>query len=278
MKTTFLTLASLAAVFAAPAFADISATTPLQGSGHVSLAYVYQEADELYAGSNKGPLPTDLTLDTLTLSGSYGITDSVAFDFAIGYAESDFLTDPGLAPDGGLDGLTDSRLGVRWQALSEAGDAAFNFTLGAAVYIEGDYDTGALPAIGDGGSGFELGVAGGKTIGPVYISGDLGHRFRADDIPDEWFGSASAALYLSEMFSLFGGLSFVDAVDGIDIGGPGFSPVRFPEVEEDYALWFLGAALNATERVSFDLTYGSKFDGRNTAKSDVFRLGVNFGF
>jgi hypothetical protein len=257
---------------------DVSPWTPAPGSVEIELAYTHQEADSLYAGEMKAPLPRELSQDSFALNLSYGATDRLAFDLRVGYAKSDFLVDPMLAPQGGLDGLTDIFIGARYKLLDEAAGQPLTLTAGVAGIIDGGYRTGALPAVGDGGSGGQVALAAGRSFGVFSLSGDIGYRTRSSNIPDEVFGSVNASISPASGFSIYGGLAFADSTSGLDIGGPGFSPARFPEVEEDYKLWSVGASANVTERASINLGYGKKFDGRNTARSDFLRVGLGYSF
>lgn len=257
---------------------DISPWTPAPGSVDVELVYTYQEADSLYAGEMEAPLPRKLSQDSYALNLSYGATDRLAFDLLVGYAQSDFLVDPMLAPQGGLDGLTDVFVGVRYKLLDETAGQPLTLTAGVAGIIDGGYRTGALPAIGDGGSGGQVALAAGRSFGVFSLSGDIGYRTRTNNVPNEVFGSINASVSPASGFSIFGGLAFTDSTKGLDIGGPGFSPARFPEVEEDYKLWSIGASAYVTDRASINLGYGKKFDGRNTARSDFLRVGLGYSF
>ncbi len=279
MKAALKLLAGAAAMLPMAAHAnDISPWTPAAGGGEVEISWQRQTADTFNPGDATAPLPTDLSQSALVLNGSYGISDRLAIDVEIGYAKSKFLTDPVLAPNGGTDGLTDVRIGARFKVLDELSGSPLTATLGIAGIIDGGYETGSLPAIGDGGSGGQVALALGKQAGPVSLSADIGYKIRSNNVPDEVFGSAKVAVALGSRFSVYGGLAFVDSASGLDIGGPGFSPARFPEVEEDYKLWTVGAAASLTDSLSLNATYGEKFDGRNTAESNVVRIGIGYSF
>ena len=59
--------------------------------------------------------------------------------------------------------------------------------------IGGDYDTGYINSLGDGGNGYEISVIAGKFLGDrVGLSGELGYRDRDSDIPSEVFANVSA--------------------------------------------------------------------------------------
>ncbi len=274
-----LLLSTIALTFAPAAFAnDISPWTPAAGSGDVEIAYTLQEADDFNPGEARAALPGKLSQDSVLLSLSYGITQRLTADVKIGYAKTRFLTDPVLSPDGGLDGLNDVFVGLRYKVLDEAEGAPFTATLGIGGIIDGGYTTGALSAIGDGGSGGQAAVAVGRSIGPVSLSGSIGYRTRSNNIPDEVFGALNASISPVSGVSLYGGVSFTNSTSGIDIGGPGFSPARFPEVEEDYKIWSLGASASLSDDLSANIGYGKKFDGRNTARSEFFRVGLGYSF
>jgi hypothetical protein len=278
LAKALLSAASFAS-FAPAAYAnDISPFTPAEGGGDVEISYTRQEADEFNPGNAQAPLPRELSQDSVSLTLSYGISQRLTADLKVGYAKSSFLTDPVLAPQGGLDGLTDIHIGLRYKVLDQVDGAPLTLTLGVAGIIDGGYRTGALPAVGDGGSGGQAGIALGRSIGPVTLSGHAGYRTRSNSVPDEIFGAANVSISPISGVSLYGGLSFVDSTSGIDIGGPGFSPARFPEVEEDYKIWSLGASAFLSDRISANLGYGKKFDGRNTARSEFFRVGLGYSF
>lgn len=278
LAKALLSTAALAAFSPAAYANDISPWTPAEGSGEVEISYTRQEADTFNPGDAQAPLPRELSQDSILLTLSYGISQRLAADVKIGYAKTSFLTDPMLAPEGGLNGLNDVFVGLRYKALDEAEGAPITATLGVAAIIDGGYRTGALPAIGDGGSGGQVALALGRNIGPFSLSGDIGYRTRSNNVPDEVFGAVNASISPIPGISLYGGVSFVNSTSGLDIGGPGFSPARFPEVEEDYKIWSLGASASLSDRMSANIGYGKKFDGRNTARSDFFRVGLGFSF
>ena len=257
---------------------DIAPWTPAQGSGEAEISFTRQEATLFNPGDAEAPLPDELSLNTIALSLSYGLSNRLAADVQVGYAKSKFPVVMGLAPQGGLDGLTDIQIGLRYKVLDELDGAPMTVTLGVAGIIDGGYDTGALSAIGDGGSGGQAALAVGRSIGPISLSGDIGYRTRSNDIPNEIFGAVNASVSPVSGVSVYGGVSFVDSTSGIDIGAAGFTPARFPEVEEDYKLWTVGASASIFGSSSVNLGYGQKFDGRNTAQSEFFRAGLGFAF
>lgn len=256
----------------------VSPWTPSIGAFEGEVAYTTQDAKRFTVGKAKNPLPAELTLETISASGSYGLTERFAIDVAFGYGKSDFIVAPGLAPNGGLDGLSDVTIGGRYKFLDQIDGAPVTLTVAAAAIIAGDYDTGALPAIGDGGSGGQVSGAIGWQNGPVSVNGSVGFRTRGNKVPDETFGGINANVAFADRFSVNAGFGFVDSDGKLDVGGPGFTPARFPELQEDYRFWSVGASAALVGNTSINLSYGRKFDGRNTALSNFTRLGFGFAF
>jgi hypothetical protein len=266
-----------------------SATTPLvfaqtpwlpsPGSTDLTFSFTNQKADELKAGTDTGKLPTTLKQDTFGITLAYGISDSLALDAATGYAKSKFIQVPGLAPDGGLSGVTDSRLGLRFRLLDDQGGDPVTLTFGAAGIIKGSYKTGALPAIGDGANAIEVSVAVGKAITSNFsVYGLVGYRDRKAPVPNETSFKVGANVNFTP--SLFAALDYqkVDARGGLDIGGPGFTPARFPEVQEDYSLTSVSLGYRFAQNLSASLQYGDKQGQRNTALSKVYGLSLGVSF
>jgi len=70
----------------------------------------------------------------------------------------------------------------------------------------------------------------------------------------------------------------VNALSGIDIGGEGFSPSRFPGLEEDAHIVGGRLLFDLTGSVGANAFFGQVVGGRNTAKSRIFGFGLSFGF
>jgi hypothetical protein len=154
--------------FASSAVAnEVSPYTPLAGGGEAEISWTRQSADSFNPGRASANLPADLNQTNVALDASYGLTGRLAVDLRIGYAKSEFPVDPGLAPQGGLEGLTDVLVGIRYKLIDEVDGGPFTATHGAAAIIDGGYRTGAISAVGDGGSGRQVLLAFGKQLGPV---------------------------------------------------------------------------------------------------------------
>ncbi len=98
------------------------------------------------------------------------------------------------------------------------------------------------------------------------------------DIPADVFFSLSAFFPLNDVLTLGADYRLVNALDGIDIGGPGFSPSRFPALEKDVHLVGGRLLINVTDTISLNVFAGWVVGGRNTAKSLLIGVGVTFAF
>jgi hypothetical protein len=249
------------------------------GGADFTLSYVTQSTDEFFLGKDAERLPEDLDQNTIGVSFSYGISDRLALDIASGWSRSEFIVAPPLSSDAELDGITDTRVRLRYLALDEFANSGVTLTLSAAALIEGDYDVGALNAIGDGASGLEGSLSVGRIFASgLWVAGEAGYRYQNHDVPNEWFGSMDLGYTITPRLSARVGYALVNAVDGIEIGGPGFTPARFPEVEEDYAVFSAGLGFSFTNSFRLGIDYGNQHDGRNTVKTAIWALNATFGW
>jgi hypothetical protein len=258
--------------------ASNSPWTPAAGSADVTFSFASQTADRFFVGNQEMMLPTDLELDSTDLTLAYGISDTLALDVQIGYASSDFLTDPGLAPQGGLSGLRDSRIGLRYNLIGSEQDLP-TVTIGLAALIAGSYDTGAITAIGDGETGVEAQILVGHAFeSGLALSAGFAHRSFSNDVPSNNVFDLGVGYAFTDVFSA--GLFYQDvSADGnLDVGGPGFSPARFPELDEEYSLYGGSLSVALGDAWSIGLDVGRKNDGKNTAKSRFFQIGITRSF
>lgn len=251
------------------------------------MSYVTQSATEFYRSSAKRPTPgggLELAQDTFWIDGTYGLADAVALDFRVGQASSSFATGPGLPPSqANISGLADLNLGVVWRVVDEiVRPSAPSVALRAAAIKAGDYDTGYINSLGDGGDGLELSVIIGKFVSDRFaLSGEVGQRTRNSnihEIPDSVFARFLAGVIIGNRLSLSLSYEIDDSRSGLEIGGPGFSPSRFPELQEDVQLAGATVSYTVSDRVSVGGSFAKVVDGRNTAASDVRSVSFNFSF
>ena len=290
MNTRFLR-SSLAAATAAIAFAapplaaEGSPWLPAPGAGSITVSYVSQEATEFYRAARKGPTPAgghELGQQTLWVTGTYGLSDSLALDFRVGGAESSFMAGPSapLPPQENLSGLQDVNAGLVWRFKDEVTSSGPSVALRAAAIIGGSYKTGYISSLGDGGDGGEVSLLIGKYVGERgALSAEVGYRYRNSNIPADTFMNLSAGVLVGNRVGLNVGYHMVDAESsGLDIGVPPFSPARFPELQEDIELFLGTISIGLTDTTNLGISYGSVVGGRNTAVSDVVGVSLSFNF
>jgi hypothetical protein len=268
------------ATLSGTAHAASSPWLPEPGSLNAVFSYVFQSADQFYLGNQLTKLPADLNQHTVSTYLQYGLTDSIALDTQLGYSATDFTnTGPdGSAPFGsGLDGLTDTNIGIRWRALDELIGDPVTLTFRAAGIIAGSYRTGAINAIGDGSSGGEFSALAGRFFeNGASLSSEIGYRTRDRLVPDEFFANLRSGYAITQKWTVGISYQVTESLSGIDIGGPGFTFARFPATNEDAQLFGLDLSYRLTPKAFVTVNYGKNLIGRNTASSDI--VGINFGY
>lgn len=275
-------LVAALSVWANCALADGSAWLPEPGSGYVSLSYVGQTADEYYRAKSKRPTPRgeSLSQGTVWLNGNYAFTDAWAADVQIGWARSDFVVGPMIPTTmASFTGMVDSSIGLTWRLNDELASDFPSVALRGGAIIAGNYETGHINSLGDGADGYEVALIVGEFLGGSFgLSAEFGYRFRSGATPDEAFTNISGVWLLSERLSASLDYRLVDASSGLDIGGPGFDPTRFPEVQEDSEMIAGRLYFAATDRLGLSFFHAAVVDGRNTPASAVYGAALNYSF
>lgn len=284
-KLSLIAISAVMAVFSYLPLANAgnSAWLPAPGGGSVSLSLIYQNADKYYAADNDaapGALADgDLTQKTAMVNIKYGLMDYLALDLTVGGSEA---SKPGGGPKESDDekGLTDVTAGVTVRVVDEAVTPqlpSIAFRVGGIK--SGSYDTGYINSIGDGGDGFEVSGIVGKFLSDNFaVSGEVGYRVRNEDIPDAVFANVTGSLFLADMFGLSVNYTMENSTSGIDLGSEGFTPARFPEIEED--VHTIGSTLTfiVGGGASVSGSYARVIDGRNTAESNIFAVSLGYSF
>ncbi|ARU54491.1 hypothetical protein OLMES_0387 [Oleiphilus messinensis] len=250
---------------------------PQPGGGQVDLAYVFQSADEFYIADDKNDLPDDLEQATWWISVDYGLSENIAISAKTGYARSTFEPEANQH----LSGRTDSQIGVRYRFNDEftGPEGLPSAAIRITGIIEGNYRTGSIHSIGDGADGIEAALSVGKIFNDYFaLSGEIGYRNRSSGVPEELFYRLDA--FVVPLPGLTANVSYfaADADDGLDIGGAGFSPDRFHELEEDTSAVSTGINYSLTPELNLGVQYATVVDGRNTARSDIYSANIGFSF
>lgn len=298
--TTLVGSALLPGLAVQPASAQGSPWIAEPGTGSVNLSFANQDAAEFYRQTTKtqgplGPTGAHLSQNTLWFGVNYAVTDAVAIDVQSAWAASNL---PGaVGPSGGEEGysgLYDSNVAVTWRFVDELISNAPSVALRIGAIIAGPYDTGYINSIGDGGNGIETSLIIGRFGSAAGFSGEIGFRARTSaavnpmavggmageqvDIPNDMFVNLGLFIPAGDVVTIGVDYRMVNAFSGIDIGGEGFSPSRFPGLHEDGHIVGGRLIANVTDLVSVNAFFGQVVRGRNIAASRIFGAGLSFGF
>jgi len=293
--------ALLGLALVSPAFAQGTPWLAEPGTGTFSITYVNQNAKEFFRETTKiqGPLAAtnaNLAQNTVWFGVNYAFTDAVAIDVQSAFARS--FVAGGVGPSGGQEsysGLYDSNIAITWRVVDELISDAPSVALRIGAIAAGPYDTGYINSIGDGGNGVETSLIIGRFADAAGFSAEVGYRARTStevnpqavgasggservDIPAEMFLNLGLFVPVGGAVTIGADYQMVNALSGIDIGGPGFSPSRFPGLEEDRHLVAGRLLANVTDTVSLNAFFGQMVAGRNTAASRIVGFGLGFGF
>ena len=264
------------------AFADGTAWLSEPGTGYLSLSYVGQTADEYFRSESKRATPRgeNLTQNTVWLTANYALGESWALDARVGWARSDFVVGPMIPTTmANFSGLVDSTLGVTWRLNDELTSDYPSVAVRGGVVLAGNYETGHINSLGDGADGFELSVIVGEFVSTQFgLSAEFGYRARGGNVPDETFTNLSGLWLISDRLSLGLDYQLVDAQSGLDIGGPGFDPTKFPEVQEDTQIVAGRLYYAVSERIGLSVFHAGVVKGRNAPASTVYGVTASYSF
>jgi hypothetical protein len=251
-----------------------------EGEWVVTPSFTYQTYDSFWAKTTEvspPPFADEVNQYTASITVEYGLMEDVALDITVGYTLAE--VDGGTFSDN--DGASDTLLGVRWKFLDEFETEcvyAPTLTLRLGGIIAGSYEESMPHSPGDGASGGEISLLFGKAFGETGFGmfGDLGFRARTDDVPEDFFSSVGMYKTFLEDFTVSVGYRLNHGLNGLDIGGPGFSPARFPELQEINHNIETGISYTDSGNRTYSFLYAHTVDGENTAEKDVFSFAVSF--
>jgi hypothetical protein len=259
-----------------------SAILPAPGQFEATPMYVYQSFKDFWMGKDKASLPDHIVQHTASVALEYGVTDTIALDTTVGYTWVDTTAFGGKTTD---DGLTDTRIGVRWQVFDERATTCkwaptVAFRLGGI--IAGTYDTG-LPvapgrpcAGGDGAHGGEASMLFTKAIADTGFGlyGEVGYRLRENPVPDDFFGLFGAYKTFGS-FTLNAAYRHVQGLSGTDIGAPGFT---FPALKEINQIFEAGLGFRDSGGRYYQVFGAFNLGGRNTGDKTILGVSATFPF
>ena len=298
--------AVLASLTGQPAFAQGTPWIAEPGTGTISFTYANQSAKEFWRPVDGtvtkvtgplGPTGASLAQNTMWFGANYAVNDFVALDIQSAFASS--MVSGAVGPSGGQEsysGLFDSNVALTFRLVDELISDAPSVAVRIGGILAGAYDTGYINSLGDGGHGVETSLIVGKFGNAAGFSAEVGFRMRGStdvntqavggamasgetvDIPNDMFVNLGLFIPAGSAVTLGVDYRMVNAMSGIDIGGMGFSPSRFPGLEEDAHIVGGRLLANVTDTVNLNVFFGQVTAGNNTAASRIFGAGIGFGF
>ncbi len=255
---------------------------PIPGQFTLSLGQTEQSGDSAYIGSTELPLSaitgggaSKYKRSTTQFRASYGLSDSVSLDAAVGY---------GRVRVGQADrdnGVTDANLGVNWRVLDEYERPGLpTLTLRGAAILKGSYDGARLASVGKDANGYEVAVILGKQFTPALsLWAELGLQDRSNSVPNATFFELNGRYRFAPQWSATLGYGNKKFSGDLDIGGPGFAPSRFQQVKEEREVVKLGVGFALARNQGVALNLAKVTGGRNTVKDDsIVGLSYTVGF
>lgn len=292
----------VACLSAQPALAQGSPWIAEPGTGSINISYVNQNATEYFRQTEKGTgalgaTNANLAQNTVWLGVNYALHDAVSLDVQSAWARS--FVAGAVGPAGGQEthsGLFDSNFAITWRLVDELISNAPSVAVRVGAIVAGDYETGYINSVGDGGNGVEASLLVGKFWDTAGVSAEIGYRNRTStevnplavgagvsagetvDIPADMFFNLGLFVPTGSRVTIGVDYRMVNALSGIQLGGEGFSPSRFPGLEEDGHIVGGRVIANVTEYVSVNGFFGQVVAGRNTANSRIIGIGLSYGF
>ena len=301
--------ALVASLLAQPVFAQGTPWIAEPGTGTISFTYANQSAKEFWRPVDgnvtkvTGPLGDSgkLAQNTMWFAANYAVNDFVALDIQSAFASSSVkgtaaVSGPLAGSQSGYSGLFDSNIALTFRLVDELISDAPSVAVRVGGILAGAYDTGYINSLGDGGHGVETSLIIGKFGNAAGFSAEVGLRMRGStevntqavggamasgetvDVPNDMFVNLGLFIPAGSAVTLGVDYRLVNALSGIDIGGPGFSPSRFPGLEEDAHIVGGRLLANVTDTVNLNVFFGQVVAGKNTAASRIFGAGIGIGF
>src|SRR4051812_2404404 len=191
---------------------------PEPGKLAITTLYVYDSFQDYRQGKLENRLPEPYKQFTGFTFFEYGLKTNLALDVDTGYTATDFR-------GSGLKGITDTSIGLRYQA---AQGERWVLTLRGAGIIKGSYPISTVANFSPGdkaSGGLGSAILGAYLPKGFYTFGEMGYRIRSSPVPQDFFGNAGIG-HSYKRFSYSSSYQTSRSVNGVDIvgGAPKFSP------------------------------------------------------
>ncbi len=250
-----------------------------QGKGKLAVAIstTREKYDEFYFGDVKKPLSVT-NLDKIVTQSynfytAYGLTNKTDLILNIPYitTKGNQITDN---KEVGEEHFQDATIGIQSKFYQkENTTGAFSVTGGVSLSTPlSKYRTNVIYAIGNRSTRITpSALLQYKFANGIFINGQGGYSLKTNKVPDAVVSAAKIG-YAGKVY-VEAYISNQTSTGGIDIGGPGFTPERFPETKVNTtnigaSVYFAGVTLGVGKRLS----------GRNAGLPSYYTIGLAYTF
>jgi hypothetical protein len=252
-----------------------------QGKGKfaVALSHTRENFDEFYLGDKKTSI-TIRGLDKIitqseNLYAAYGLTDRIDIVVNIPYISSKsrrMVENKEVSEKN----LQNGALVLEWKAFQTDGNTgALSFTtaLGLSTPLS-NYRTNLIYGIGNQSSHINPSLLlQYKFANGLFINGQGGYSFRTNKVPDAALFAAKIG-FAATRFYIDAWINNQTSTSGIDIGGPGFTPERFPETKVNTTNIGTSVYVPVVGPAGITLGGGTRLAGRNAGLPTWYTAGL----
>lgn len=256
-----------------------------QGKGKlaVALSYTRENFDNFYLGEKKTPISIrgldNIITQSVNLYSAYGLTDKIDIILNLPYisAKSSRLAENKKVRE---ENIQNGAMVLEWRTLQKEGSKGV-FSLTTAIGLStplSKYATNLIYGIGNQSSHLNPSLLlQHKFSSGLFINGQGGYSFRTNKVPDAALFAAKIG-FAATRFYIDGYINNQTSTSGIDIGGPGFTPERFPETRVNTTN--IGASVYApvVHTVGITLGGGKRLTGRNAGLPTWYTGGLVLQF
>lgn len=256
----------------------VSGSSQGKGKFAVAVSTTREKFDEFYLGDKKSSITIrkldKIITQSINLYAAYGLTNKIDLIMNIPYiiTQSRRLTDNQKV---GEKNLQNGALVIQMKLLQKKDSiGVFSVTggLGFSTPLS-NYATNLIYSIGNQSSHINPSMlVQYKLANGLFINGQGGYSFRTNKVPDAILTSAKIG-YAGKLFYLEGWINNQTSTSGIDIGGPGFTPERFPETRVNTTN--IGASVFIA---GVTLGGGKRLTGRNAGLPSYYTIGLAVTF
>lgn len=252
-----------------------------QGKGKlaVALSYTRENFDNFYLGEKKTPISIrgldNIITQSVNLYTAYGLTDKIDIVLNIPYISS---MSRRLSENQEVreQNLQNGALVLEWKTFqTEGSTGALSLTTAVGLSTPlSKYPTNLIYSIGNQSSHLNPSLLlQYKFSSGLFLNGQGGYSFRTNKVPDAALLVAKIG-FAATRFYIDGWINNQTSTSGIDIGGPGFTPARFPETRVNTTNIGTSVYVPVVRSAGISLGGGKRLTGRNAGLPTWYSAGL----